>query len=124
MTPTPTPEVTEAMLIAARDWSAAKYGKPIGDDAARGCFAAMTAAQPIVAPSDLSGEDGLSKTIPTEQAGDASGLVVTDAQIEAVHEALGGNGWAYSNYGQNELRSHREDMERVVRALAALKPSA
>lgn len=32
---------TEAMLIAARDWSYAKYGKPIGDDAAIGCWQAM-----------------------------------------------------------------------------------
>lgn len=37
---------TEAMLIAARDWSAKKYGKPIGDDAARGCWNAMLAAAP------------------------------------------------------------------------------
>ncbi len=34
-------EPTEAMLIAAREWSRKKYGKPIGDDDARGCWAAM-----------------------------------------------------------------------------------
>jgi hypothetical protein len=34
-------EPTEAMLIAARDWSYAKYGKPIGNDAAIGCWQAM-----------------------------------------------------------------------------------
>lgn len=34
-------EPTEAMLIAARDWSQKKYGKPIGDDAAIGCWQAM-----------------------------------------------------------------------------------
>lgn len=34
-------EPTEAMLIAARDWSHHKYGKPIGNDAAQGCWAAM-----------------------------------------------------------------------------------
>ena len=37
-------EPTEEMLIAARDWSLKKYGKPIGNDAARGCWAAMLAA--------------------------------------------------------------------------------
>lgn len=35
---------TEAMLDAARDWSDAKYGKPIGNDAAIGCWNAMLAA--------------------------------------------------------------------------------
>jgi hypothetical protein len=35
---------TEAMLIAARDWSAAKYGKPIGNDAACECYLVMIAA--------------------------------------------------------------------------------
>ncbi len=34
-------EPTEAMLIAARDWSYPKYGKPIGSEAARGCWQAM-----------------------------------------------------------------------------------
>jgi hypothetical protein len=37
-------EPTEAMLIAARDWSYAKYGKPIGDEAAIGCWRAMMGA--------------------------------------------------------------------------------
>lgn len=32
---------TEAMRIAARDWSYQKYGKPIGNDAADGCWTAM-----------------------------------------------------------------------------------
>lgn len=39
-------EPTEAMLIAARDWSYKKYGKPIGDDAAIGCWKAMFEAAP------------------------------------------------------------------------------
>jgi cell division septum initiation protein DivIVA len=34
-------EPTEAMLIAAHDWSLAKYGKAIGNDAAIGCWKAM-----------------------------------------------------------------------------------
>jgi hypothetical protein len=34
-------EPTEAMLNAARDWSAAKYGRPIGNGAAIGCWRAM-----------------------------------------------------------------------------------
>ena len=37
---------TEAMLIAARDWSEKKYGKPIGNDAAIGCWQAMFDAYP------------------------------------------------------------------------------
>jgi len=37
-------EPTEAMLNAARDWSKAKYGIPIGNDAAIGCWKAMYAA--------------------------------------------------------------------------------
>lgn len=32
---------TEAMLIAARDWSHAKYGKPIGKEDATQCWQAM-----------------------------------------------------------------------------------
>lgn len=35
---------TEAMLIAARDWSLKKYGQGIGSDAAIGCWQAMLAA--------------------------------------------------------------------------------
>jgi hypothetical protein len=34
-------EPTKAMLNAARDWSYGKYGKPIGNDAATGCWQAM-----------------------------------------------------------------------------------
>jgi hypothetical protein len=40
---------TEAMLIAARDWSYAKYGKPIGNDAAIGCWQAMIDVEADVA---------------------------------------------------------------------------
>lgn len=32
---------TDKQLNAARDWSSIKYGKPIGDDAAMGCWQAM-----------------------------------------------------------------------------------
>ncbi len=39
-------EPTEKMLIAARDWSHTRYGKPIGNDAATGCWGAMLAAAP------------------------------------------------------------------------------
>lgn len=39
-------EPTDEMLVAARDWSDAKYGKPIGNDAAIGCWNAMVAAAP------------------------------------------------------------------------------
>ena len=34
-------EPTEAQLIAARDWSLRRYGRPIGNDAAKGCWQAM-----------------------------------------------------------------------------------
>ena len=37
---------TEAMLIAARDWSSDKYGKPIGNEAATLCWQAMLSAVP------------------------------------------------------------------------------
>lgn len=39
-------EPTEEMLIAARDWSYAMYGKPVGNAAATGCYRAMLAAAP------------------------------------------------------------------------------
>ncbi|HUY05035.1 MAG TPA: hypothetical protein VMV33_17295 [Rhodocyclaceae bacterium] len=39
-------EATEAQHVAARDWSAKKYGKSIGIDASRGCWGAMAAAAP------------------------------------------------------------------------------
>lgn len=35
---------TQAMLEAARDWSYKKFGKPIGNDAATGCWQAMLKA--------------------------------------------------------------------------------
>lgn len=44
-------EPTEAMHDAARDWSAKKYGKPIGLDASDGCYRAMIAAAPA-APTE------------------------------------------------------------------------
>jgi len=40
-------EPTEAMLNAARDWSLKKYGQAVGNDGARGCYAAMLAAAAI-----------------------------------------------------------------------------
>ena len=47
---------TEAMLIAARDWSAKKYGTPIGSDAATGCWQAMSAA--LLREAGVSGGGG------------------------------------------------------------------
>ena len=35
---------TQVMLVAARDWSHSKYGKPIGNDAAIGCWGTMLVA--------------------------------------------------------------------------------
>ena len=34
-------EPTDTMLIAAREWSREKYGRPIGNDAATGCYKVM-----------------------------------------------------------------------------------
>ena len=39
-------EPTPAMLDAARDWSKKKFGTPIGDDDAIGCWKAMASAAP------------------------------------------------------------------------------
>lgn len=50
-------EPTDDMLNAARDWSDKKYGKPIGNDAAVGCFQAMLeAAPPPVEAGDQTGQ--------------------------------------------------------------------
>lgn len=45
----------EAMLNAARDWSHEKFGKPIGNDAATGCWQAMYTALYGAAPVSTSG---------------------------------------------------------------------
>lgn len=37
-------EPTNAMLVAARDWSVKKYGQAVGNDGASGCYKAMIAA--------------------------------------------------------------------------------
>jgi len=47
-----------------------------------------------------------------------------DAAVRALHEALGGNGWAYSNYGGDELNSERTELEAGVRAVISLAPTA
>ena len=36
----------EPMLLAARDWSLAKYGKAVGNDGATGCYKVMLSAAP------------------------------------------------------------------------------
>jgi hypothetical protein len=40
-------EPTEEQLNAARDWSVAKYGQGVGNDGAKGCYAAMLSASPM-----------------------------------------------------------------------------
>lgn len=52
----PDDEVTPEMLNAARDWSVKQYGKPIGNDAAIGCWLAMSAAAPTRVGSHASQE--------------------------------------------------------------------
>lgn len=72
MTPTPTPEVREptnaeiaALSKALREGGNIVTTAGILKEAARMMIAASP--QLVVAPSDLSGEDGLSKTIPDAQ---------------------------------------------------------
>lgn len=48
-------EPTEAMLIAARDWSAKVYGKPIGNGAATGCWQVMLDAALIAQSNEIGG---------------------------------------------------------------------
>lgn len=38
-----------------------------------------------------------------------------EAMARAIHEGLGGNGWAYTNYGGNEFVSQREYLDRAAR---------
>jgi hypothetical protein len=40
-----------------------------------------------------------------------------EGAVRALHEALGGNGWAYTNYGNDELHSRRSELEAGVRAI-------
>lgn len=42
-----------------------------------------------------------------------------EALIVKIHAALGGNGWAYANWGSNELQDCREQLERVAEVLAS-----
>lgn len=39
---------------------------------------------------------------------------MSEALIAKIHGALGGNGWAYTNYGGNELVDCRAELERVA----------
>lgn len=80
-------EPTEAMLEGARDWSAKLYGKPIGSDAARGCYAAMLS------------------TAPTPQA-----VTVDDAAVERGEEA----GFQYM---RKHLMDRNYDPKDAIRAI-------
>lgn len=62
-------EPTEAMLNGARDWSVAKYGIGVGNEAATGCYQAMIdaaldggAGVPVHSPPEQS--NGLNEKIP------------------------------------------------------------
>jgi hypothetical protein len=46
-----------------------------------------------------------------------------EVAVHALHEALGGNGWAYSNYGNDELHSRRSELEAGVRAVLTSRPA-
>lgn len=63
-------EPTEAMLIAARDWSIAKYGRGVGNDGAAGCYRAMlAAASPPTQPKEKKETKPLSSS-PQSKAGE------------------------------------------------------
>jgi hypothetical protein len=42
--------------------------------------------------------------------------VLVERLIVVIHEALGGDGWAYSDYNGNELERCRSQLERAARA--------
>jgi len=56
-------------------------------------------------------------------ANSPSPQAVSDAEIEALHEALGGDGWAYSNYGSNELKYCRDELIAGVLAVRRASPA-
>jgi hypothetical protein len=63
---------------------------------------------------------------PSRMAASSEGEA-TDAEINALHEALGGNGWAYGNWGGDELRTNRADLAagvKAIRAMLAARPDA
>lgn len=53
--------ITKEMYDAARNWSCSKYGKPIGNEAAAGCWKAMLAAAPAAFEDNQSGMIEVSK---------------------------------------------------------------
>ena len=58
-------EPTAAMLDAARDWSCAKYGKPVGNDGACGCWHAMVSA--AEAEAEEASAEQTSLTVPQQR---------------------------------------------------------
>lgn len=56
-------------------------------------------------------------------ANSPSPQAVSDAEIKALHEALGGDGWAYSNYGGNELSACRDELIAGVLAVRRASPT-
>ena len=45
---------------------------------------------------------------------DADKLI--EAVARAIHDGLGGNGWAYTNYGGDELKTNKSELEEAARA--------
>lgn len=45
---------------------------------------------------------------------------IIELLILTIHMELGGDGWAYSNYGNNELISERENLENAARKVLEL----
>jgi len=91
-------EPTEAMLNAARDWSDKKYGKPIGNDAAIGCWNAMYAAfEASLARPQGGGEEAMGEA------------------LFALSDRLRADGFL-------DRKDHHEVYERVVAAWQQMSP--
>jgi hypothetical protein len=73
------------MLVAARDWSHKKYGQPIGNDAAIGCFMAMIEAAPQ--PQDSATDEQLAAAV-RAWFGDSDFPPVSKEFIERMRKAI------------------------------------
>jgi hypothetical protein len=83
----------------------------------RGTF--MRVDFPTVAEAKAAAQANHERHVLACLASPPSPAEVTDMEgaVRALHEALGGNGWAYTNYGNDELHSRRSELEAGVRAV-------
>lgn len=47
-------------------------------------------------------------------------MTMKDLVARAIHEGLGGNGWAYTNYGGNEWETERDILDAAADAAMAI----